>query len=108
MSDRNYIVVAKTEALPAKSSLRVELKGHDILLCHIEAGIFAVTNTCSHAEALLHEGKLKGYKILCPLHGAAFDVRDGAALTRPATKPLCSYPVKVVDGDILIALPEAG
>ncbi|MCX2981936.1 non-heme iron oxygenase ferredoxin subunit [Halieaceae bacterium IMCC14734] len=106
MSDSNYTVVARTEALPAKSSLRVELKGHDILLCHIEAGIFAVTNLCSHAEAQLHEGKLKGHKILCPLHGAAFDVRDGTALTRPATKPLCSYRVKVLGDDILIELPE--
>lgn len=102
-----YIFAARTDALPAKSSLRVNLHGHDILLCHIEAGLFAVTNACSHAEALLHEGKLKGHKILCPLHGAAFDVRDGAALTRPATRPICSFPVKVVGDDILVAVPAA-
>jgi 3-phenylpropionate/trans-cinnamate dioxygenase ferredoxin subunit len=102
-----YIFAARADALPAKSSLRVDVAGHDILLCHIEAGLYAVSNTCSHAEALLHEGKLKGHKVLCPLHGAAFDVRDGSALTRPATQPLCSFPVKVVGDDILVAVPAA-
>lgn len=107
MADQEYMFAAKAAALPVKTSLRLSLAGHDILLCHIDAGLFAVSNVCTHAEALLHEGKLKGHKVLCPLHGAAFDVRDGAALSRPAVTPLCSYSVKISGDDILVAIPAA-
>ena len=56
----------------------------------------------THAEARLCEGKLKGNKILCPLHGAAFDVRDGSALTRPASIALKTYAVEISGDDILL------
>jgi 3-phenylpropionate/trans-cinnamate dioxygenase ferredoxin subunit len=63
------------DELPRGASLCVEVDGREILLCHTADGVFAVDNLCSHAQARLCEGKLKGQKILCPLHGAAFDVR---------------------------------
>ena len=75
--------------------LCVEVDGREILICHTREGFFAVDNLCSHAAARLCEGKLKGQKILCPLHGAAFDVRDGSALTRPASAPIDTFPIRV-------------
>jgi 3-phenylpropionate/trans-cinnamate dioxygenase ferredoxin subunit len=49
---------------------------------------------------------LKGQKILCPLHGAAFDVRDGRALSRPAIRPIASHQVKLDSESILVALGD--
>jgi nitrite reductase/ring-hydroxylating ferredoxin subunit len=77
-----------------------------VLLCHTAEGVYAVDNLCSHADARLCDGKLKGQKILCPLHGAAFDVRDGSALTRPAITPIASHSVTVDDDAILVALTD--
>src|SRR5512137_2803035 len=85
-------------------TLCVEVNGREILLCHTADGIFAVDNLCTHAAARLCEGKLKGHRILCPLHGAAFDVRDGSALTRPATTALATYPVRLDDEGISLLL----
>lgn len=101
---REYQRVAGTEELPQGKTLCVKFQDREVLLCHTAEGVFAVDNLCTHAEARLCEGKLKGHKILCPLHGAAFDVRDGSALTRPASVPLVSYDVRLDEDGIAIAM----
>ena len=63
-------------------------------------------NLCTHGAARLCDGKLKGHRVLCPMHGGSFDVRDGSALSRPAVQPLASYDVRVEGDDILLALAE--
>lgn len=102
----DYTEVASLADLPRGKTLCVELEGREVLLCHTAEGVFAVDNLCSHADARLCEGKLKGQKILCPMHGAAFDVRDGSALTRPAVRPIASHKVKIEGDDILVVLAE--
>jgi nitrite reductase/ring-hydroxylating ferredoxin subunit len=88
--------------------LSVELEGHDILICHAPEGFFAVDNNCSHADQRLDEGRLRGHRLLCPLHGAAFDVRDGRALSRPALRPISSYPVRLEGDDIFVDVAGGG
>ncbi len=65
---------------------------------------FAVANQCSHALAKLEDGKLRAYRLICPLHGAAFDIRDGTAKGKPATRPIRTYPVRVIDERIEIRI----
>ncbi|MEZ5503865.1 MAG: non-heme iron oxygenase ferredoxin subunit [Halioglobus sp.] len=100
--------VAGAHDVPLGKTLCIEVQGREILLCHTADGYFAVDNFCTHAAERLSGGKLKGHRILCPLHGAAFDVRDGCALSRPATVALVTYPVQVDDTGISIALAGAG
>jgi len=101
-----FLQVASLSDLPQGQTLCVEIDGREVLLCHTAEGVYAVDNLCSHADARLCDGKLKGQKILCPLHGAAFDVRDGNALTRPAITPIASHSVTVDDDAILVALTD--
>lgn len=102
MSDSAFVAVATLADVPPGQSICVELSGREILLCHTRDGLLAVDNICTHAAARLSEGRLKGCKVFCPLHGAAFDLRDGAALTRPARTPLACYRVRVEGDDILL------
>jgi nitrite reductase/ring-hydroxylating ferredoxin subunit len=95
-----YRQVASRDDIPQGKTLCVELDGREVLLCHTSEGLYAVDNLCSHADARLCEGKLKGQRILCPMHGAAFDVRDGSALSRPASVALQTYLVKI-DGEMI-------
>jgi 3-phenylpropionate/trans-cinnamate dioxygenase ferredoxin subunit len=104
MDGSEYRQVASTEDVARGKTLCVEVGGKEILLCHTAEGYFAVDNLCTHAAARLCEGKLKGHRILCPLHGAAFDVRDGSVLTRPASVPLATYPVRVDEEGIALLL----
>ena len=85
----------------------VELDGVEVVVVRTAEGVFAVDNLCSHAAEPLCNGRLKGNRLFCPLHGAAFDVRDGAALSRPAQKPLTSYPV-TVEGDRVTVSMDSG
>jgi 3-phenylpropionate/trans-cinnamate dioxygenase ferredoxin subunit len=76
-----------------------------VLVVHTKDGaVHAVHNVCSHAYAHLDEGRLRGHRVICPLHGASFDVRTGAVLGAPATVPLRSYAARVVDGRIEVQL----
>lgn len=103
-----FVTVATLADLPRGKTLCVTVDEGEVLLCHTAEGIFAVDNLCTHAEARLCEGKLKGQRILCPLHGAAFDVRDGSALSRPASVALPTYAVRVEGDDIAIAMGGEG
>lgn len=79
-------------------AIRIEKEGKSICVARVGAEVFAIGDTCSHADASLSEGDITGYKIECWLHGAEFDLRTGVALTLPAVKPVDVYAV-VVDGD---------
>ena len=103
MEGQEWRRVAGAQDIDKGKTLCVEAGGREILLCHTASGLFAVDNLCSHAAERLCGGKLKGHRIHCPLHGAAFDVRDGSALSRPASVALQTFPVEIQGEDVLLA-----
>jgi nitrite reductase/ring-hydroxylating ferredoxin subunit len=82
-----------------------KLGEREIVVCHTRDGVFAVDNTCTHAFARMSEGYLKGTRLICPLHGATFDVRSGRVLGGPTTTPLPAYQTRVVNGIVEVAVP---
>jgi 3-phenylpropionate/trans-cinnamate dioxygenase ferredoxin subunit len=99
--EKPYLPALALSALAPGTMRCVTLADQPVLVVHAKDGkVHAVHNVCSHAYARLDEGRLRGTRVICPLHGASFDVRTGAVLGAPATVPLASYPVRVVDGRI--------
>ena len=47
-----------------------------VVLCATREGLFALEDACTHAETRMSEGRLRGCRLLCPLHGAAFRWSD--------------------------------
>lgn len=90
--------------LPQGRMRCVAVAGREVLICHAREGIFAVDSICTHAFARMNEGRLRGARLICPLHGASFDIRDGRVLGAPATRPLRRYPVRVIAGTIEVGL----
>lgn len=85
----------------------VSVAGREVLICHTREGVFALDNICTHALARMNEGRLRGVRVICPLHGASFDVRDGRVLGPPASRAIRQYPARVVEGIIEVAFePE--
>ena len=80
------------------------LEGREIVICHTREGVFALDNICTHAHARMCEGRLRATRLVCPLHGASFDIRDGRVLGPPAVIPLPTHQVRVVEGTIEVAL----
>ena len=67
----------------------------------------AIEDRCSHDDGPLCEGDWDADEcvVICPRHGANFDIRSGKALTLPAYIPVATYPVTVVDGVVVVELP---
>jgi nitrite reductase/ring-hydroxylating ferredoxin subunit len=78
--------------------------GVEVLICRVDGRFFAVSNRCSHAGQALHKGRLQRYRLGCPLHGAAFDVRDGSCLKAPAESGVVTYPVMIEGGKVHVSV----
>jgi 3-phenylpropionate/trans-cinnamate dioxygenase ferredoxin subunit len=100
----DFTVVMQLAGLPVGAMRACTLAGREIVVCHTREGVFALDNTCTHAEARLCEGRLRATRLICPLHGAAFDLRDGRVLGPPAERALRTHAVRIVDGAIEVAL----
>lgn len=106
MSNEATITVALSEV--AEGKMHALTAGcRELVVCRTNQGVYALDNICTHAYARLSEGRLRGTRLICPLHGAAFDVRDGRALGAPASRPLATHAVKVVDDRIEISVAPA-
>ena len=75
-----------------------------VLVCQTQGKIYAISNVCSHQDKFLHMGRVRSGKITCPLHGAQFDLKTGTATCLPATKPIPTYEVRIVDDWIEVAV----
>lgn len=73
-----------------------------IVVCRVGGQLYAVADNCSHADTPLSEGRLRGFGLTCPLHGASFDVRDGTHSGPPAWEGVACYQVREVDGVALV------
>ena len=90
--------IAKVADVPPGTAKRVVVDDVEVLLCNVDGAFYAVEDVCTHDGGPLDQGELDGCRIMCPRHGALFDVTSGKALTMPAVVPLPTYPVHV-DGD---------
>lgn len=84
------------DALPEGSKLVLQVGGREVLLCHSNGRLFAVSNICSHAQEKLDCGRMSRGWIACPVHGARFDLATGRAMNPPAKQPIATYEVRVV------------
>ena len=75
----------------------------EVAICRTADTIHVVENRCSHAFSPFDGGRLRGHRLMCPLHGACFDVRTGEPLGRPAVRPIRVFEVRLVNGDVHIA-----
>ena len=94
--------VAKRDQIPPGTAQKVVVDGVEVLLCNYDGEIYAVEDVCTHDGGPLDQGQLMGNKIMCPRHGAIFDVTTGAALTMPAIIPLPTYTVRIEGDDVYV------
>ncbi len=97
-------MVTDARDIEEKSFSIFEVSGISIAICRFRNEYFAVENRCSHALASFDEGRMRGYRIMCPLHGATFDIRDGSCTGAPATRPIRSFPLRISNGMIEVAV----
>jgi len=100
------VKVAKTDEIPLGEYREFTVNGRDILICHIADGFYAIENLCSHALAALAGGKLRREFIICPLHGARFNVKTGDCAGAPAYKGIDTIELQIKDEVISVIVSQ--
>ncbi len=103
-----WVKVGERADFAAQAGVKVEVAGHRVAVFHIDGDFYAIGDRCSHAEASLAEGELFDFDIECPKHGSEFDVRTGLPGSLPATRPVPSYEVSVVEDEVMVLLDPEG
>ncbi|MBW3600035.1 MAG: non-heme iron oxygenase ferredoxin subunit [Planctomycetes bacterium] len=106
MSD--WIKVARASDIPDPGKETLEVADTMVVLVHAGGAFHCIDDVCTHDGGPLGDGPLDGCQIICPRHGARFDVRTGKALTMPATVNVQAHEVKVEGDDVFVRLNENG
>jgi 3-phenylpropionate/trans-cinnamate dioxygenase ferredoxin subunit len=101
-----FVDIAPVSELPNGERLFVDLGDKPIVIFNIAGQFFAIGDVCTHDDGPLGDGMLEGFNVVCPRHGAEFDVRTGKVVQMPAVVDIPAYPVRVVDGVLQVGVPK--
>lgn len=99
-----FVKVASLAEVPEGELVGVEAEGVLVCLARVEGEVYAFADRCSHRDFPLSNGELDtdDCTVACEWHGARFDLRTGAALSLPATRPIPVYPCRVEDDAVYV------
>ena len=69
-----------------------------IAVFNVDGEYYAIEDLCTHDGGELTGGEIVGKEIICPRHGARFDITTGEVLADPAYEDLSTFPVRVKNG----------
>ncbi len=69
-----------------------------VLTLSADGAVTAFSATCTHQGCTVNA--IEDGVIVCPCHLSRFDLRTGAVVSGPASRPLPPVPVQVRDGDV--------
>jgi len=83
-----------------------------VVLVRAAGAVRAFQGACPHLGGDLADGAVEAGKLVCPLHGATFDLETGAVRADPfgvsppegGVEPLAVYPTRVTDGEVEVDL----
>jgi 3-phenylpropionate/trans-cinnamate dioxygenase ferredoxin component len=101
-----FVEIAPASELTNGERLFVDLGDKPIVIFNIAGQLFAIGDVCTHDDGPLGDGLIEGNHIVCPRHGAEFDVRTGKAVQMPAVIDIPAYPVQIRDGTIFVGIPN--
>lgn len=100
-----FVDIGAVDELPNGERLFLDIDEFPIVVFNLAGRYFAIGDVCSHDNGPLGEGDLDGEEVICPRHGARFDLHTGKVLALPAVEDIPAYPVQVVDGRIQVGIP---
>jgi glycine betaine catabolism B len=100
MSD--FLMVASTSEIPQGTMKKVMLGTQAVLVANVGGKYYAIGDVCTHVGGALHQGRLLGNEVECPLHGSHFDLTTGQVKRGPAWRPEPVYEIKVESNEIRI------
>jgi 3-phenylpropionate/trans-cinnamate dioxygenase ferredoxin subunit len=104
MSTASGVTVCRLDDLAPNSATRFDVVGRKVAVIRIGDDVYAIGDTCSHADVSLSEGELycDSKEIECWKHGSLFSLETGQPVTLPATVPVPVFVASVVDGAVVV------
>jgi 3-phenylpropionate/trans-cinnamate dioxygenase ferredoxin subunit len=96
-------ILLPSELNPGRS-IPIRIEDREILICRIRDDYFALASRCTHSAWPLAGEPIEGMEIVCTLHGARFDLRDGCPTAGPAKRPLATFPIELRDGELYVSI----
>lgn len=93
-----FVTVARLTDLKPTRKLCIEINDRYVVLVELDGAVYCLDDVCTHDGGPLGEGTIDGSCLVCPRHGAKFDIRTGKATCMPATEPTATHEVRI-DGD---------
>jgi nitrite reductase/ring-hydroxylating ferredoxin subunit len=111
MTEAIFYPVAELGELASANPLRKEVNGWPLLIVRDGEEIHAFYNVCTHAWARMNRARISEGAIICPYHGAQFDVRTGRCLDSALARmpgglaPLTRFATRLLGDRVEVALP---
>jgi len=100
-----HSLLAESE-FPAEGKLAAKVAGWYVLVGRTDDGLHAVNDRCTHQAALLSGGRIRRGAVMCPLHGARFELASGQCIGGTYAD-LRTFPLRVEGGMIEVCLPDS-
>jgi nitrite reductase/ring-hydroxylating ferredoxin subunit/uncharacterized membrane protein len=102
---KEFTPIIAAADVPESTPTKVMLGSTALVVVRKGDLVYALKATCSHAGGPLDKGTLEGDTIICPWHGSAFRLRDGAVRHGPATTRQVRYETRVADHQVEVTGP---
>jgi len=73
-----------------------------VAVINLNGKFYAIEDMCTHDGGELTGGHIEGCEIICPRHGARFDITTGDVMAPPAYEPVETFPVRIEDGMVQV------
>lgn len=104
---KDFVDVCAIADIPNGKHRAFNVSGVSILIFRLNSELFALENLCSHLALPLAGGRQIGCEIICPAHGARFNIRTGKAVGPPAVDPLVRFEVHAKNERVEVRLQSA-
>ncbi len=101
-----FVKVATVGDIPEGQIRQYEVADESIVICHAGDEFYALSDECSHDSSPFRDGHLDGHELVCPRHGARFDIRTGAFTAPPAVVGIDRFELKVEGEDIYVLVDQ--
>ena len=105
-AELEYVLIADVKDLPPGERLFVAIDEAQIIIFNLAGVLYAIGNVCSHDGNVLDDAPVEDLEVVCPRHGARFDVQNGKAVALPAVVDIPAYPVRIHEGQIEVGVPK--
>jgi 3-phenylpropionate/trans-cinnamate dioxygenase ferredoxin component len=97
-----WMLAARTSEIAEGGRKSVIVDEVPALLIRAGDHYYCIEDQCTHDSQPLTDGKIENGCIVCPRHGAMFDLVSGEPKRMPATEPIRTFPVEVRPDGIFI------